>query len=62
VHFSLSVNVQVVRRCGAAEDITTAAAQVGQIVTMAISDMWLIEEKIVGNQEKLKLMDRDTKT
>jgi hypothetical protein len=42
--------------------MTTVAAQVGQTVTMAMPDMWLREEKMEGNQKKLKLMDRDTKT
>jgi len=46
---------------GAAEDMTTAAAKVGQTVTMAIPDIWFIEKKMEGNQKKLKLMDRDTK-
>jgi hypothetical protein len=45
---------------GVAEDMTTAAAKVGQTVTMAIPDMWFIK-KMEGNQKKLKLMDRDTK-
>jgi hypothetical protein len=42
--------------------MTTAAARVGQTVTVAIPDMWFIKKKkIEGNQKKLKLMDRDTK-
>jgi hypothetical protein len=42
--------------------MTAAAAQVGQTVTMAILDMWLVEERMDGNQKKLKLKDGDTKT
>jgi hypothetical protein len=44
----------------AAADMTTTAVQVGQTVTVAITDVWFIEVKMEGNRKKLELMDRDT--
>jgi len=54
VHFCLSVDVQVMWECEtsprAAEDMTTAAAKVGQTVAMAIPDMWFIKKKWKGTR------------